>query len=247
MNVDDFLLMSEVKIMGYGESDSSGAWIKFQITPEELADFRGRKGECCEITLRVLDHMTGQATDTSGDGEKDKPKKGNLSWKLHKNGYFYNPKLWFLVEKAGIYTQDQHKAWLGTLPCYSKHNAQANWNEFTGKIQLNTDLYTQLANNACTPTGDEDRRIVHHCRDTNNSGVAIKPPDWWGLPTCDIHHKVAHSKSVDEVFNKSLIEYSAGLTAHRMKEALKGYLDLESLSGITDEMLARFETDIGLR
>lgn len=245
MNVADFLLMSEVKIMGYGESDTSGAWMKLQITPEELAVLRGRKGECCEITLRIIDHMTGQPADTSGDGEKDEVKKGSLAYKMHRNGYFYNPKLWEAMESAGIYTQEDHKAWLETLPCYSRHNAQANWNEFTGVIVI-TEHLKQFLESLCNCTGDPDRRIVHHTRDAVNAGTATKPPDWWGIPTCDYHHRLAHSSAVTPEFNKSLIEYAAGLTAHRMKEVMKNHLGLASLSELTEEMLSEFEDEIGL-
>lgn len=35
----------EVMLMGYGESDSSGAWIKLQVKPEDLDNFRGLKGQ----------------------------------------------------------------------------------------------------------------------------------------------------------------------------------------------------------
>ena len=246
MNIDDFLLLSECALLGFGESDTAGAWIKLRITPEDLAKFRGRKGELMEVSLRVVDGMTGVPTDTSGDAEKDVPKKGNLAWQLHRNGFFYNPKLRDCIEQAGIYTQKQHKAWLETLPCYAKHNAKANFNELTGKIVLNSDLYDQLSSQ-CSFTGDSERRIVHHCRDAGNSGTGIKPPDWYGVPTCDTHHKVAHSSAVDEAFNDSMIGYSAGLTAHRMKEKMKEYLGLESLSDLTDDMLYRFEIDIGLQ
>ena len=75
MTPDDFLLMTEAQIMGYGESDSSGCWLKLQITEEDLAKVRGKKGVACEFTLREQDPMTGNMQDSSG-GEPDQPKGG---------------------------------------------------------------------------------------------------------------------------------------------------------------------------
>ena len=73
MTPEDFLLMTEAQIMGYGESDSSGCWIKLQITEEDLAKIRGKKGIACEFTLREQDPMTGDMPDS---GQSDQPKGG---------------------------------------------------------------------------------------------------------------------------------------------------------------------------
>lgn len=52
--------------MGYGESDSSGAWLKFQIHPEDLEKFRGLKG--------TVFHLTMVKIQDSGEPEKqEKP------------------------------------------------------------------------------------------------------------------------------------------------------------------------------
>ena len=52
----NFLFIDQLKIMGYGESDTSGCWIKFQLTPELLEDVRGRKGQIVEVAARMLDN-----------------------------------------------------------------------------------------------------------------------------------------------------------------------------------------------
>jgi len=44
----------EMKLMGYGESDSSGAWIKCQILPEDLDKFRGLKGQRFAVTMVMI-------------------------------------------------------------------------------------------------------------------------------------------------------------------------------------------------
>lgn len=41
----------EVKLMGYGESDSSGCWVKIEVMPDDLQRFRGMKGERFYMTL----------------------------------------------------------------------------------------------------------------------------------------------------------------------------------------------------
>lgn len=41
----------DAQLMGYGETDTSGAWIKFQISPEDLEKFRGLKGTVFFATL----------------------------------------------------------------------------------------------------------------------------------------------------------------------------------------------------
>ena len=56
----------ESQLMGYGESDSSGAWLKFQIHPEDLDKFRGLKG--------TVFHLTMVKIQDSGEPEKqEKP------------------------------------------------------------------------------------------------------------------------------------------------------------------------------
>lgn len=41
----------DAQLMGYGETDTSGAWLKFQISPEDLEKFRGLKGTVFFATL----------------------------------------------------------------------------------------------------------------------------------------------------------------------------------------------------
>lgn len=66
----------EVQLMGYGESDSSGAWIKLQILPEDLESFRGLKGTTFDITLANPDQPVGTPAKEPTPG---KPKGGALS------------------------------------------------------------------------------------------------------------------------------------------------------------------------
>src|SRR4030066_2228611 len=40
----------EAQLLGYGESDSTGAWLKFRLTPEDLDKLRGHKGTVFYLT-----------------------------------------------------------------------------------------------------------------------------------------------------------------------------------------------------
>lgn len=46
---------SDAQLMGYGESDSSGAWIKLQVEAEDLEHFRGLKGTVFQVVMVRLD------------------------------------------------------------------------------------------------------------------------------------------------------------------------------------------------
>lgn len=45
---------SDAQLMGYGESDSSGAWIKLQVEADDLEHFRGMKGTVFQVVLVAL-------------------------------------------------------------------------------------------------------------------------------------------------------------------------------------------------
>jgi len=71
VNPEDLVYHSEdMQLLGYGESDSSGCWLKFQVLPEDLDKFRGLKGTVFNMTMVKL--------ADSGEPEP-KPKGGVLS------------------------------------------------------------------------------------------------------------------------------------------------------------------------
>lgn len=71
MDIDPYW-SGEAQLMGYGESDSAGAWIKLQVTTEDLAAFRGLKGTSFDVLLANPDQPVGKVED-------DKPKGGPKS------------------------------------------------------------------------------------------------------------------------------------------------------------------------
>ena len=56
----------EVQLMGFGESDSSGAWVKFQVTPEDLDHFRGLTGNCFDMLLANMEQTIGEQIKKGG-------------------------------------------------------------------------------------------------------------------------------------------------------------------------------------
>ena len=81
--IEDFDFMGETKLMGYGESDSSGAWIKLQVLPEDLEIFRGLKGEVFETSLRNVDKGPLKPAD-----KVDKGPHGDFARDLVLSGFF---------------------------------------------------------------------------------------------------------------------------------------------------------------
>jgi len=118
--MSDFDFMSETKLMGYGESDSSGAWIKLQILPEELEIFRGLKGEVFETALRNVDR---------GPIKEVKPEKGPYGQHakdLILSGFFNSAKV---RERFG--GDKAYQEWVRTLPCII--TGEYGFNENTGE------------------------------------------------------------------------------------------------------------------
>ena len=64
----------EVQLMGFGESDSSGAWVKFQVTPEDLDSFRGLKGNVFDMLLANMEQTIGDITKKGGQMSKEAAK-----------------------------------------------------------------------------------------------------------------------------------------------------------------------------
>lgn len=57
----------ETQLMGFGESDTSGAWVKFQLMPEDLEKFRGLKGQCFNVVMEQVE---------TADTPEEEPRKG---------------------------------------------------------------------------------------------------------------------------------------------------------------------------
>lgn len=56
MNPDDCIYLDEAQLLGFGESDTTGPWIKLRLPDaERLTAFRGRKGESLHVAIASTD------------------------------------------------------------------------------------------------------------------------------------------------------------------------------------------------
>lgn len=205
------LWSDESQLIGYGESDSGGPWIKLRVP--DLDAFRGRKGDVIHATLIPITEIE-QKIEPSIE-RREAYREKSVAERLHLNGYFYNRKLWTAMDDKGIYTQALHKTYIESLPCCRPVDTACN-----GDI------------------------IGHHCRTAENSGVGLKPDDWYLLPVCHAHHDWAHGKDITRERNTELIQAAIELTAQQMKRQMKAWLGIESLSGITQEQVDEFEQEV---
>jgi hypothetical protein len=127
------------------------------------------------------------------------------------------------MERAGIYTQAKHKAWVEQRPCCT-----SNLSKCFGDI------------------------VAHHVTSADlpasgNPNTPRKVPDWYCVPLCAINHHQdwAHNKATREE-KKQLQIFAIDLTAQQMKTKMREHLGIESLSEITQEMLDQFEREIAL-
>lgn len=156
--------------------------------------------------------------------EQRKPEKKEanyLAQSMHRDGYFRNPKLWDAMEEKGLYTQEMHKVYVQSLPCCG----------------------IKFAPHIKPCDGDV---VMHHVKTSANSGVRIKPLHWYGVPLCHKHHMTwAHGSHKGSASHEDrhdvMLPHAVALTAERINAAYKDSLGLESLSGITQEMLDDFE------
>ena len=103
------------KLQGYGESDSSGKWVKFELPqdPDSPADmleyFRGYKGQLFDLVIDFTPF------DSCGMEEKTKGVFGKYARTLKLSGYFRTPNVW-----RAIGTDDS------SLSCYSTRPSKGN-------------------------------------------------------------------------------------------------------------------------
>ena len=105
---------SEAQLMGFGESDSSGAWIKLQVMPEDLDQFRGLKGVCFDVTLANPNQPTGQPVQKAVQ-QKEASQYGEYAKALKLSGFFRAPEVW-----KAIGTDAEFLEWLKTQKCCAK-------------------------------------------------------------------------------------------------------------------------------
>lgn len=175
----------EAQLIGYGETDSTGAWLKFRVLPDDLEAFRGLKGQVFAVSMVKLDEMTGKLETVNQILAKpeDKPKRkaakpkgeyGQYIAKLHTGGFFMNPK----VQEA-LGGDKSFQAWTRLQPCTC-----------CGDFD-----YVEL-----TPNGGLVPRCEYaHVNRADNSGKGMKAT-MSGIPFCHKHHLAQHNSGFSVVY-----------------------------------------------
>jgi len=164
---DHYLIMDHLKIMGYGESDTSGCWWKLQLTPEHLEAVRGRRGEMVEITARLIDEHgeylpIGEHIPADKEPDPDKP-YGKFWEAAMRNGTFKSKRL-----AATIGTQAEYVAWTRLQPSCISGGKDHIW-------------------------GGKDRKCEFaHVRRAGGSGTGYKE-DYSGVPLTHEEHTHQHN------------------------------------------------------
>lgn len=163
-----FLLIDQLKIMGYGESDTSGCWLKLQVDADHMDLLRGRKGEMVEVAIRLLDNDGNYIPVEQPDVPRETSKKGphGKYWAhLFRAGTFHAPDV-----LAEIGSDDEFLEWVRTQPSCLSGNQ--DWDEKRGEGRC---------------------EAAHVRRVSEGSGTAIKPP-YFAVPLTHEEHRWQHDK-----------------------------------------------------
>ena len=105
------ILATETKVMGYGESDSSGCWVKLQLLPEHMDAIRGRRGDVVDIVIAEQSEPQCEPI-TARPKAKTKGEHGKAWAQLYRNNWWLCPEVWPLLG-----TDAEYQAWCRTKPC----------------------------------------------------------------------------------------------------------------------------------
>lgn len=153
-------------------------------------------------------------------------KEESVAHRLHRIGYFRNPRLWERMEAHHIYTQAAHVMWIRTQPCAARALPSATI--------CAGDIVGHHVTGAALPvqgTGGRNPR---------------KPLDWFLVPLCDKHHQTWAHGTAERGEKEGLRDLAVATTAEQIRAAMKRHLGLDSLSELTADHLTAFEEQIGL-
>lgn len=202
--------------------------VNIDIEPANRRAFYDLLGEIdMPVALAPLDPTALKPRATKLDNEPELRPVASLAQRMHVTGYFRNPNLWRALHISGIYTLQQHKAFVESMTC----------------------LVRGALNMPCH--GDV---CLHHCTSAAIAAAGdLQPenprkiPHWYGVPLCMNHHRHwLHQGGATREDKEELLVKAVALMAGQAKAAIKSYIGIESLSEITEEMLRAFEEEIGL-
>ena len=181
----------------------------------------------------------------------------SLAQRLHIDGYFRNPRLWNVLHQRAIYTMQEHKKFIEGMPCLFEMLRGRAWLVGSGSLLREVGInMNQLLASVGRELACEGDVCLHHVNSAalpaagrEQPEAPRKVPHFYGVPLCMNGHHTgwAHSKHATREEKEKLLEIAVALTAYRVKDAIKTYLGVEHLSGVTAEMLAKFELEIGFK
>lgn len=243
--------------------------LEFEIDKDTFDQFMGADnltGMVIEASARVTHRNTGlEAPRTPHDAPPVDPglaPKDLLSVNLHRSGYFRDPKLWLRLHDQGLYTLQEHKAFIEDQPCL--------WRLLSG-VRLRSDN-EQLQKKLWEATGIPMHELVqltqrmggfacqgdvclHHVSrsDLPAAGKQRQPEapqkvfHFYGVPLCNVHHAHwahgSHREAATSADREFLRAIAVGLTAHCVKAVAKQVMGIQSLSELDRDPspLATFE------
>jgi hypothetical protein len=214
--------------------NKEGPWyrVSFEIDEDAYAQFQ-RANTLTGMVIEGVLYVSALNTPLP-KAEKPRREPNTLAQSLHQKGYFRNPLLWECIEECGIYTQDQHHEWIKSRPCILRQKYKT----------------IQFPDHICSGSIDPHHTTSAALPARGEGPHPNKVPNWYEVPMCHGFHRDWVHGTGQHVATRAqraeLVEIAVDLTAGRMKEMMKIYLGIGSLSEINEVMLHDFEVDIGL-
>jgi len=122
--VKEILWRNEGQMLGFGESDASGCWVKFRVEPRDLDFFRGNKGQYYYWKIIDMDNLEG-VINAEQKSKNDKGPYGQDVRRLHTHGFFKSPEVW-----KSLGTDKSYQACTRYQPCLV--TGGVDWDEKKG-------------------------------------------------------------------------------------------------------------------
>lgn len=217
----------DVQLLDWKRSGArSGPRLTFGLAEDEDIDPFERatiaKGNRAgQLYRAIFIRIDGARTPPATKEKRAKPDKrppNEVAKAMHVNGYFRNPRLWDAMEAAGLCTQEQRRKW-----CYRENDCCAPRFGLS-REDCDGDVVAHHATSAALPAQGDGQ----HPR---------KVPDWYTVPLCNAHHSNwvhgtgLHVATRDQ--RQQLVTMAIGYTERWIKDVLKAYMGIESLSLVT--------------
>jgi len=209
------LYAEEIQLLGFGESDSGGPWIKLRLAdPAHLDYFRPHKGEPLLVSFGI-------PPTEAPEEEPEKPTKGIFGqyWKQLMAGWNVEGNHVFLTDYPDVLalvgTDKEFLDWLKTEKCCVDHEPHQ------GDI------------------------VPAHVRRVNKgAGTGIKPP-YSAVPMCNDAHQLQHQKGESAIGGREFMDKQAAhYRAKWFYTVLKKRVNVQSMSAVDPKKFQMFLGDL---